>query len=104
MVVDARGGDDPAQMGDAPRPAHADPVGLAQPVGLHALLRGHRVVAVEHAVAVEQRGGGQHHHVAAACSGQWWIISGLFYAGALKGGYLQGDKGGASYWVVGEES
>jgi len=92
MVVDARGGYDPAQVGDAPRPAHADPVRLAQPVGLHALLRGHRVVPVEHAVAVEQRGGGQHHHVAAACSGQWWIISGLFFAGLSKGVIYRGKR------------
>lgn len=65
MIVHSGRRDDPAQVGDAARPAHADPVGLAQPVGLHALLRGHRVVAVEYAVAVEQRRGGQHHHVAA---------------------------------------
>lgn len=64
MIVHARRGYDPAQMCDAARSAHADPIGLAQPIGLHALLCGDGVVAVEHAIAVQQRCGGQHDHVA----------------------------------------
>lgn len=65
VIVNAGGGYNPAQMRDAARPTHADAIGLAQPVGLHALLRGDRVVAIENAIAVQQGCGGQHDHVAA---------------------------------------
>lgn len=57
MVVHAGGGDDAALVRDAARPAHGDAIRLAQPVGLHALLCGNCVVAVEDAVAVQQRCG-----------------------------------------------
>lgn len=65
MIVYTSGRYNPAQMRDATCSTHADAIGLTQPVGLHALLCGHRVVAIEHAVAMEQRCGRQHHHVAA---------------------------------------
>lgn len=52
MIVYTSGRYDPAQMRDAACSTHADAIGFTQPVGLHALLCGHRVVAIEHAVAM----------------------------------------------------
>lgn len=57
MVVHAGGGYDATLVRDAARTAHGDAVRFAQPVRFHALLRGDRIVAVEYAVAVQQRRG-----------------------------------------------
>jgi len=65
VIVYACGRYNPAQMGDASSPTHADPIGFAQPIGLHALLCSDSVVAIENTIAMQQRGGGQHNHVTA---------------------------------------
>lgn len=62
-------------MRDTSRAAHGDAVRLAQPVRFHALLCGHRVVAIEDAVAVQQRCGRQHGDVA-TCVYTWHIHEG----------------------------
>lgn len=64
MVVDTRRRYDASLMRYAPGSAHGDAVRLAQPIRFHALLRRHRVVAIEDAVTVQQRRGRQHGDVA----------------------------------------
>lgn len=64
VVVHPRRRYDAPLVRDAPRPAHRDAVRFAQPVRFHALLGGHGVVAVEHAVPVQQRGRRKHCYVA----------------------------------------
>lgn len=54
MIMDTVGRYDAALVRYTTGPAHRHPIGLAQPVGLHALLRGHRVIPIEHAVSVQQ--------------------------------------------------
>lgn len=60
MIVHARCGYYATLMRYAARPAHGNAIRFTQPVGFHALLSGHRVVAIEDAVAVQQRRGRQH--------------------------------------------
>lgn len=64
MIVDARGRYNATLMRYTARPAHGDSIRLAQPVRFHALLCGHSVIAIEYAVAMQQRRRRQHHYVA----------------------------------------
>lgn len=54
VVVHPSGRDDLPLVRDAACPAHGHAVGLAEPIGSHALLRGHRVVPVVDTVAVQE--------------------------------------------------
>lgn len=74
MIVHASGRDDATLVRDAARPTHRDAVRFAQPVGLHALLRGNRVVAIENAVAVQQRRGREHGNLAACVRSEGSVV------------------------------
>lgn len=54
MVVNSGRRDDLAVVRDTPRPAHRNPVRLAQPVRLETLLGRHRIVPVKYTIVVQQ--------------------------------------------------
>lgn len=58
--MNARSGNDLALVRNAARPTHGHAIGFAEPVRLHSLLRGDRVVPVVHAIVVQEGRGGEH--------------------------------------------
>lgn len=64
MIMDACGGYYATLMRYTAGTAHRYSVRLAQPVGFHALLCSHSVIAIEYAVSVQQRCRRQHRYVA----------------------------------------